>query len=403
MIAHILKIVWNRRKINYLIWLEMVLGFGLLLTVITFSTYYYKNATEPIGFDYENTYMVYVSRMDLEQSNSNISRAGTGLMQVHQRTEQIIQQLKNLKGIVSVGQGSNLPYDENSMSTGYQVNGKKIRSSIVHSDIEFAEAMKLKLIDGRWFTEQDYFIKEKPIVINKMLADEYFQHKPILGQLFQLSDSSFRTVIGVAESFKKSELDPLKSTYFSLFNPSDSLAWPLSNLIIRTENAMSVEQEEQIIRLLNQLAPSWSFNFKSLELERKKWINERITPVIIFSIIVGFLLFLAALGLVGVLWQSNLTRFREFGIRRAKGATGLNIHQQILGETIGLALIAIIPGTVIYFQLPFLNILPAISVHVMSLSWVLSSGLMIGLVTLAAWVPGRMASKMTPMEALRSE
>ena len=43
--------------------------------------------------------------------------------------------------------------------------------------------------------------------------------------------------------------------------------------------------------------------------------------------IAGFLLLMVALGLTGVVWQSVTQRIREFGLRRAKGATIANVRR----------------------------------------------------------------------------
>ena len=72
------------------------------------------------------------------------------------------------------------------------------------------------------------------------------------------------------------------------------------------------------------------------------------------SVLAGFLLLMVTLGLTGVVWQSVIVRLREFGLRRAAGASGASVRRQVFAEMAVMTSFAVIAGTAIVGQLPFL-------------------------------------------------
>ena len=63
---------------------------------------------------------------------------------------------------------------------------------------------------------------------------------------------------------------------------------------------------------------------------------------------------MVALGLTGVVWQSVTQRIREFGLRRAKGATIADVRRQVLVEMVIMTSLALIVGVALLGQLPLL-------------------------------------------------
>src|SRR5216684_8530783 len=56
MIAHLFKLIWNKKKQNFLLMTEMLVSFIVLFAVFTLLVYYYQNYRRPIGFDYEQVW-----------------------------------------------------------------------------------------------------------------------------------------------------------------------------------------------------------------------------------------------------------------------------------------------------------------------------------------------------------
>jgi putative ABC transport system permease protein len=115
---------------------------------------------------------------------------------------------------------------------------------------------------------------------------------------------------------------------------------------------------------------------------------------------------MVALGLTGVVWQSVTQRIREFGLRRAKGATIANVRRQVLIEMVIMTSLALLVGVALLGQLPLLPLPKPLQivngpVFVASLGL---SALAIYLLTLACgWYPSRLATKIEPAQALHYE
>src|SRR3954454_19613778 len=58
MFRHLFKLIWNKKKQNFLLITEMFVSFIVMFAVFTLIVYYYHNYKEPTGFDYENVWVV---------------------------------------------------------------------------------------------------------------------------------------------------------------------------------------------------------------------------------------------------------------------------------------------------------------------------------------------------------
>jgi putative ABC transport system permease protein len=128
-------------------------------------------------------------------------------------------------------------------------------------------------------------------------------------------------------------------------------------------------------------------------------------PLTVLSVLAGFLLMMVTLGLTGVVWQSVIVRLREFGLRRAAGASGASVRRQVFAEMAVMTSFATLVGTIVVGQLPFLP-LPE--------DLVVPTPVFVGAVALAAaaiycltlacgWYPSRLAARIPPADALRYE
>ena len=146
--------------------------------------------------------------------------------------------------------------------------------------------------------------------------------------------------------------------------------------------------------------------------QRHDMLRQFATPLIAIAIIAGFLLLMVALGLTGVVWQSVTQRTREFGLRRAHGATMGNVRRQVLGELTVMSTLALLAAVLLVVQLPFLPIdlheyyllaRMAIDRGVFVASIALSVAAIYLLTLLCGWYPSRLATRIQPAEALHYE
>ena len=106
------------------------------------------------------------------------------------------------------------------------------------------------------------------------------------------------------------------------------------------------------------------------------------------------------------MWQSVTQRMREFGLRRAQGASGAAVSRQVIAELVVMTSFAVVAGLILVAQIPLLPLPPEVALMPGSVffSGVAAAVLAVYLVTLlCAWYPSRLATRVPPAVALHYE
>jgi ABC-type antimicrobial peptide transport system permease subunit len=115
-------------------------------------------------------------------------------------------------------------------------------------------------------------------------------------------------------------------------------------------------------------------------------------------------LLIAAVGLYGVISQLTAQRTRDIGVRIALGAQPGDIMRMILGEGVWLFAVGVVLGVPAFYALNAVigRAMPEIRMPGL---WLLGVNVAVlaGTTLLACWLPARRATRISPMEALRSE
>jgi putative ABC transport system permease protein len=149
--------------------------------------------------------------------------------------------------------------------------------------------------------------------------------------------------------------------------------------------------------------PEWSYEVSTLAAMRASNIRFALAPLAAIGLVAAFLMLMVALGLLGVLWQNVTQRTREIGLRRAKGASRVNVQRQILGEIAVMTTFALVAGLLVAIQFPLLDIIYFVEPHVYAIGLAIAVSAIYLLTLTCAWYPSRMATRVEPAEALRYE
>ncbi len=174
-------------------------------------------------------------------------------------------------------------------------------------------------------------------------------------------------------------------------------------MLVRIRPGTPAAFEEDLTRLLQGVAPEWSFQVRPLTQAREANFRLFLTPLVAGGIVAFFLLLMVGLGLIGVLWQNLLQRTRELGLRRAAGASRSAVHRQVIWEQAILTSLGVLLGVVLVVQIPILDLIGFIRPEVFAAGLGVSMAAIYLLAVLCALYPSAMASRLQPAEALRYE
>ncbi|TDB67305.1 ABC transporter permease [Arundinibacter roseus] len=388
MIRHLFKLIWNKKGAHSLLIIEIWASFMVLFGVLSLIIYNFTNYLQPIGFSYDRVWVV-----DLSNNQDTVGVAA--------KNQRIFDMISAYTEVESASRMSNnTPFSANQMNNNVTYNKISAVPDMYETDDNLYETLDLKLLAGRWYRKEDQVSKFRPVVLNKVLAEKFFQDENPLGKILSKEDKKPFKVVGIVDTFKaKGEF---MSNAPAIFVQNESMSDWVQPILIRTRPGTDATFEARLVKDIAALAPGWGIEVSYMTESRQNRHKLTLIPVIIFLIISGFLLTNVALGLFGIL-NLNISRRRsEIGLRRAMGATGWNVTLQILGEMWTLSLFSILIGLLFAVQFPLLHVFDlAAGVYL----WAMVAALLtiFVIVTLCAWYPGQQAARIHPATALHEE
>jgi hypothetical protein len=245
----------------------------------------------------------------------------------------------------------------------------------------FLQTLGIRLVHGRDFDWKDDDRHPPVAIVNRNLAERLFPKGQAIGQRVRfgvIPDFQSLEIVGVADNARVFDLrDP--SAYVLYFPSLQHLKWAQwGNLfILRTQSVAEVTSE-----LL---------------------VTERATAAL-SALFGGLALLLACVGLYGLMSYTVTRRTNEIGIRTALGAQKRNILWMVLREAVEIVLLGIVFGIPCSLAVNRLIASMLFGVSPTDFPTILAVSLLLFTVALlAAYFPGRRASAIDPMVALRYE
>lgn len=387
MIRHLFKLIWNKKKQNFLLMMEMLVSFMVMFAVFTLVVYYYNNYKRPMGFVYENVWAI-------SHYNNNLGTENKDTVDIFYETmKKTITALPEVRAVSFVS--SNSPFGASTSNSNVTINNVQMMANNYQADDDYARLMQVHMIAGRWFSKQDDVAKNKPIVINATMKEKAFGNKEAVGQRFKLNDDEV-IVIGVVQDLKD------KGDYVSPEPSHYTRSGWQRRILVAVRPDAGAAFESKLNKVLTGIMPTANIEIEHLAKKRTTKNSINLVPMIILLVVAGFLIINVALGLFGVLWYNISRRKAEIGLRRAIGASSSSILTQIVTETLVLATFSLLLGSFFAIQFPLLNVfdLPA-GVYLMAL--VLSVLFIYLLVIICAIYPGKQAANILPAVALHED
>ncbi len=276
---------------------------------------------------------------------------------------------------------------------------------------EWQAARSWELSDGEFFTDQDMQRKRRVIVLGATPAKKLFGDKDPIGKMIRVGDASYQ-VLGllIEKGLTESGYDPDDRTLIPLTTSIARLTHQShlhSAKVMALDPSMvkkTMEDVRQILRESHNLSSLAEDDFRFITPEGiMQWVTEASQALNrMLALISTVSLLVGGIVIMNILLVSIRERVREIGIRRCFGARRSDITQQFLFESIFVAILGGIMGTVIGLAfcmvLQRFDIIPTkITWEPFALAFVFSTlvGLVFGI------QPARKAARLSPGEMLR--
>jgi putative ABC transport system permease protein len=334
------------------------------------------------------------------------------------RYSRLLQRLSEMPGVEAVGANNSPPFvaqrpwnRSQLAAEGQPVTAQSLNpvANFQTVSADYFRTLRIPLLRGRFFNDGDKLDATPACIISERLAAALWPNEDPVGRRLRLGGpgispeaQDWMTVVGVVGDVRHQALE--REAGPDLYKPSLQLAWKQMHFVLRARgNPLALVPA--IRREIAATAPNvGAFNFVSLEEEvgNSLWQSRLRGWLLGFFSVVA--LALAATGLYGAVAYGVAQRTREIGIRMALGATRSAVLRLVLGQgmrAVGFGLLAGIGGAMILSQA--LNaFLFGINRNDLT-SYGVASLLLAATAMIAAFIPARRASRVEPMEALRTE
>ena len=394
MLRHLCRLIWNKKKQNFLLMLEMLVSFLVVFGVFSLMVYYFQSYTKPIGFDYENIWVINYNNT-LQTNNAD------SLAMFYESVKQTVKAMPQVREVSYTSE--NFPFSSSTNATGLMYNGKHINSVNRYMvDDRYKEVLNIKVLEGRWYNRQDAVAREQPIIINAALKEAAFGRESAIGKIMSDGGNEKRMkVIGVVQDIKaKGDYTDIGNALFSRID-TGSFHW-LGNMLVKVTPDADAAFEGRLYKMMAGTMKNANIEIEHLSDKRRDRNNAFLMPLVVILIVVGFLVINVALGLFGVLWYNINRRLGEIGLSRAVGASGSNVSFQLVSEALILATLSLITGSLFAIQFPFLHI-GNIKASVYVTALILAILFIYLLVLICSLYPGKQAAAIYPAVALHEE
>jgi predicted permease len=333
-----------------------------------------------------------------------------------------LEKIHALPGVLAAGVTDTIPLggsysDSVILAEGYQMapGESLISPSRSVASPGYFEAMGIPLLQGRFFTEADREESPRVIIVDRELAQRFWPQGDPLGKRMFLPDNPedllnpsknvrWLTVVGVVGKIRQRGLVEAPDRVGAYYFPYRQSGISNMTFALRTGT-----EPESLIgplrREITELDPELPvFDARTMSERLEDSLLTRKVPIWISLAFAGVALFLAAVGLYGVLAYLVTQRSREFGIRLALGSTARGIFDLVVREGAQILALGFVFGLVGVYALRRVLEAELYGVRPLEPAVLLGVAGLLALVALVACLlPARRATRIDPVVALRQE
>jgi len=334
-------------------------------------------------------------------------RGGMSQTLTMEDSEAISEQVANIAAVAPY-YSSNLQLVAGSKNTNAQVTG---------TTPDYLSINNLQVASGSFFTENDYQSSNKVVVLGSNVAQTLFGTSDPIGQQMRMGTIIVR-VIGVLESKGASFGSPDDGIFMPLTAIQQTVAQPrtaqggsiVSGISLTTTQGVNtqnvIDSITSLLRTRHLLRASADNDFSVMSTEEiaQTLTQTTGTLTLLLGAVAAISLLVGGIGVMNIMLVSVLERTREIGIRKALGARNRDIWSQFLFEAALLTftggIIGVIVGggiSVLINGIGLMTTVVSFNIVILAVCVAVGIGLFFG------FYPAWNASRLNPIEALRSE
>jgi predicted permease len=329
---------------------------------------------------------------------------------------QILDEVRMLPGVSSAGATNVLPLAQSSVNGGsFEIRSRPRPDNAIPPFAMYAIAtdglhatMRTPVLSGRAFTADDER-HGNAVLVDEAFARAYLGDR-VLGEMISFGDGRpdtlWHEVIGVVGNVRTFRLreEPRPMAYLPLTTALTRAPPSVMHIVARTQGdpLALVPQLRAVVKRVHGDTPLMTA--RTLREISDAALAETSFIVMVLSVAAVVALVLGAVGLYGVIGYVVSQRTKEIGVRIALGAVPRSVRALVLRQGLVLAVLGTVVG--IAGAALFSRLLDAALFEVDSRDPVVFAAvaaMLLAVSCVAAWLPARRASAISPLEALRAE
>jgi putative ABC transport system permease protein len=330
-----------------------------------------------------------------------------------QRVEDVMRRIESLPGVTSAFASNFVPLDAGGGSGHAIIDGRAVpkgeEPTILYTAVtpHLYKTMGLPLLKGRDFSDAEGAGRTAVAVINDTMARKLWPGTDAVGRRFRLVETvpeEWFTVIGIAPDIRMFDMDDDTPDFSVAYVPYRFSGFANIGVTIRAagDPALLATAVRNAIRESDPGLPI--FSLRTMEDLRREGFWQFRLFGFMFGIFGAAALFLAGVGVYGVLSFSVSQRTQEMGVRIALGAKQSDVLGLVVRQGVTLAAVGVVVGLIGAFGIT--RVIASLLYNVTPTDPLSFGGVALFLALIAvvaSYLPARRATNVDPIVALRNE
>jgi putative ABC transport system permease protein len=321
----------------------------------------------------------------------------------------LLEKLQGAPGVEAAGMAQQVPLRGDYM-LAFTIQGKPVEPGTEPSanyraiSPGYFAALGIPIVRGRGLAAQDTDRAPLVAVIDQAFAERYFPGEDPIGRGIDIGNGTdgFVQIVGIVGNVRHDALDD--SPRPTMYAPFTQDTFGQMAFMVRTKDdpAKFAATARQVISELDATLPA--FSMAPLTEVVNDSVAQRRFSMLLLSVFAFVALFLAGVGLYGVVAYSVSLRRREIGLRMAIGAERGHVLRMVIGGGMKLAIVGVAIGIAAALLLArYVSTLLFDVTPFDPASYTITAVVLLAVCVLACYVPARRAMAVDPLVALRQE